>query len=73
LWHNFSSKQRSVIVLALSVFLGVAATALQRNPELVDALDVYFTPAYNAVLAWLTTQGAYGAGKRLIGSKGDDS
>jgi hypothetical protein len=72
-WHNFSSKQRSIVVLALSVLLGVGATTLQRNPDLVAALDVYFTPAYNAVLAWLTTQGVYGAGKRLIGNKGGDS
>lgn len=58
-WHALPSKTRSLIILGLSAVLGVVSVVLQQNPDVVAAIEPYFQPVYYAILAWLTTQGAY--------------
>jgi hypothetical protein len=62
-WHALKSSARYLIILAGAVLLGLGASVLQTRPELVAAIDPYWTPVAYSILAWLAAQGIHEAGK----------
>jgi|3_EtaG_2_1085321.scaffolds.fasta_scaffold18324_3 hypothetical protein len=58
-WHALHTKVRSLIVLALSIGLGLGATALLRDPDLVAAISPWAVPVLLIGGAWIVTQKAH--------------
>lgn len=64
-WQKLSAQLKILIILAASGLFGAGAAALQSNPELVAAIEPYLRPLIYGVMAWLSTQTAHRASKKL--------
>lgn len=58
-WEGLTSQVRALFILGLSVVLGIIATALKLNPQVVEAIEPFFQPIMYSILAWLGTQIAH--------------
>ena len=68
-WQKLTSKARSLAILGGSIVLGVLATWLQSQPQIVAALEPYITPVISAIGVWLTSQIVHRANSKAVENK----
>lgn len=54
-WHRLKPVARQVIVLAGALLLGIGATWLARQPDIMQVIEPYATAALMITAIWLTT------------------
>ena len=58
-WRSITSELRSLVILGISLLIGVGATWLAMQPDVLGIVRPYATGALLVITSWLGTQTAH--------------